>query len=118
MDITGGIAIIFFFSCAFGIMYLYFTTRHRERMAMIDKGMTDGLRKPPPDPRRALKEGMQWVAAALGLGLGYIVDMNTAGVEEVFVYLGSVAFTVGIANIIYHLMFHKKELKEEEARIL
>ena len=119
MDITGGIAIIFFFSCAFGIMYLYFTTRHRERMAMIDKGMTDGLRKPPPDPRRALKEGMQWVAAAIGLGLGYLMDtMISDRIEEIFIYLGAVAFTVGIANIIYHLMFHKKELKGEEARVL
>lgn len=109
-DITGMIAIIFTLACIFGIVYLYYTTRHRERMAMIERGMETGLRKPPPEPRKALKEGMQWVGVALGLGLGYVINMNTSDVEDVFVYLGSVAFTVGIANIIYHLMFHKKDL--------
>lgn len=27
------------FGTAFGILYLHYTTRHRERMNMIDKGM-------------------------------------------------------------------------------
>ena len=26
------------FACVFGILYVYFTTRNRERMAMIEKG--------------------------------------------------------------------------------
>jgi hypothetical protein len=110
-DITGMIAIIFSLSCFFGIAYLFFTTRHRERMAMIERGMEVGLRKPPPDPRKALKDGMQWVAAAVGLGLGYVIDSYIPDqIEEVFIYFGAVAFTVGIANIAYHLMFNKKDL--------
>lgn len=118
-DITGMIAIIFSLSCFFGIAYMYFTTRHRERMAMIERGMETGLRKPPPEPRKALKDGMQWVAAAVGLGLGYVIDtLIPDQIEEVFIYFGAVAFTVGIANIIYHLMFQKKELKGEEVRAL
>lgn len=110
-DITGMIAIVFSISCTFGIVYLYYTTRHRERMAMIERGMEVGLRKPPPDPRKALKDGMQWVAAAVGLGLGYVIDsLIPDQIEEVFIYFAAVAFTVGLANIIYHLMFHKKDL--------
>lgn len=112
------IAIIFTLGSIFGIAYLFFTTRHRERMAMIERGMEVSLRKPPPDPRKALKDGMQWVAAAVGLGLGYVLDtMITDSIEEVFIYMASVAFTVGIANIIYHFMFHKKELKAEQTSI-
>ncbi|MDQ3100503.1 MAG: hypothetical protein M3R08_03885, partial [Bacteroidota bacterium] len=76
-DITGLIAIIFFFCCAFGIVYIIFSTRHRERMAMIDRGINLSVRKRDPNPRRALKEGMQWVAAAIGLGAGYLIDSNT-----------------------------------------
>ncbi len=114
-DITGMIAIIFSLACIFGIAYLYYTTRHRERMAMIERGMEVGLRKPPPDPRKALKDGMQWVAAAMGLGLGYLIDrLIPDQIEEVFIYFGAVAFAVGIANIIYHLKFHKKELDRVE----
>ena len=115
-DITGMIAIIFTLGSVFGIAYLYFTTRHRERMAMIERGMEFGLRKPSPDPRKALKDGMQWVAAALGLGLGYLIDtMIPDTIEEVFIYVGAVAFAVGVANIIYHLKFHKKELQNDKS---
>ena len=46
MDITGAIAIIFFFSTVFGLFYIYFSTRHRERMNMIDKGLAPGLHPP------------------------------------------------------------------------
>ncbi len=110
------IAIIFTLGSVFGIAYLYFTTRHRERMAMIERGMEFGLRKPSPDPRKALKDGMQWVAAALGLGLGYLIDtMIPDTIEEVFIYVGAVAFAVGVANIIYHLKFHKKELQNDKS---
>ena len=114
-DITGMIAIIFTLGSIFGIAYLFFTTRHRERMAMIERGMESGLRKPPPDPRKALKDGMQWVAAAVGLALGYVIDMMIPDqIEEVFIYVGAVAFAVGIANILYHLKFHKKELRNDD----
>ncbi len=116
MDITGIIAIIFFFTCAFGIIYVIFSTRHRERMAMIERGIDLSERKADPNPRKALKEGMQWVGAALGLGLGYLIDLNTRGVDKIWIYLGSVAFTVGVANIIYHLIFSKKELREGNER--
>src|SRR5690606_28654017 len=104
--------IIFFFVSAFGIIYIIFSTRHRERMAMIERGIDLSERKADPNPKKALKEGMQWVGAALGLGLGYVIDINTRGVDEIWIYLGSVAFTVGMANIIYHLIFSKKELKD------
>jgi hypothetical protein len=117
-DITGMIAIIFTLGSVFGIAYLFFTTRHRERMAMIERGMEFGLRKAPPDPRKALKDGMQWVAAALGLGLGYLLDtMISDSIEEVFIYLAAVAFMVGLANITYHLIFHKKALRSEVQEI-
>jgi hypothetical protein len=86
MDITGMLAVIFFFSCAFGIIYIIFSTRHRERMAMIERGMSEGLRKPAPEPRKALKEGMEMMAAALGLGVGYLIDVRT-NVEQIWVYL-------------------------------
>ena len=90
-------------------------------MAMIERGIdlsagTAFRRKRDPNPRRALKEGMQWVAASIGLGVGYLIDMRT-DVDEPFVYLGAIAFFVGSANIIYHLLFHKKELREANGTI-
>ncbi len=117
MDITGMLAIIFFFSCAFGIIYIIFSTRHRERMAMIERGMDLSDRKQEPNPRKALKEGMQWMAVAIGLGVGYLIDMRT-DVEPPFTYLGSIAFFVGLANIIYHLIFSKKALHEGKDHVL
>ena len=101
MDITGIIAIIFTFSTAFGIVYIVMSTRHRERMAMIERGVNpnEGSRK--PDPEKALKSGLEAIAVAIGLGCGYVLNVYT-GIERPWVYLGPVIFCVGVVMILYY----------------
>lgn len=107
MDITGIIAIIFTFSTAFGIVYVVMTTRHRERMAMIERGVNpnEGSRK--PDPEKALKNGLELMAVAVGLGCGYVLDAYT-DIQRPWVYFGPIIFCVGVVMILYYFRSKKR----------
>lgn len=101
MDITGIIAIIFTFSTAFGIVYVVMSTRHRERMAMIARGMNPDEGSIKQDPEKSLKNGMRLIAVALGLGCGYLLDQHT-GIERPWVYFGPVILCVGLVMVLYY----------------
>ena len=107
MDITGIIAIIFTFSSAFGIVYVVMSTRHRERMAMIERGITPDGASSKPDPEKSLKGGMQLIAVAIGLGCGYALNVYT-DIERPWVYLGPVVFCVGVVMILYYFRSKNK----------
>ena len=107
MDITGIIAIIFTFSTGFGIVYIVMSTRHRERMAMIQRGLNPNEGAGRPDPQKSLKSGMQMIAVAVGLGCGYLLDASTS-IEQPWVYFGPVLFFVGLTMILYYFRFRKQ----------
>jgi hypothetical protein len=79
------VAAVLFISCTaciFGIFYLFFTTRNRERMAMIEKGVDPSVFTAVREPktvkvrargsgtRFALKSGMLMI----GIGIGFAVS--------------------------------------------
>lgn len=107
MDITGIIAIIFTFSTIFGVVYVVMTTRHRERLAMIERGMNpdEGSRK--PDPERSLKNGLELIAVAIGLGCGYLLNIYT-DIQRPWVYIGPVLFCVGVVMMLLYFRSKKK----------
>jgi len=106
MDITGIFAIIFTFTTGFGIVYIVMSTRHRERMAMIERGMDPSEGARTPDPHKALKNGFELIAVAVGLGCGYLLDVYT-GIEQPWAYLGPVIFFLGVVMVMYYLRFRK-----------
>lgn len=81
---------IVFFLSIFGVFYLHITTRHRERMAMIEKGVDPALfssiRLPqPPKGSRSgsgfkfsLKSGM----LIIGIGIGFVISVLFNGVLD------------------------------------
>lgn len=101
MDITGIIAIIFTFSTGFGIVYVVMSTRHRERMAMIERGINPDEGSNKPDREKSLKNGMQLIAVAIGLGCGYLLDTYT-NIQQPWVYFGPVILCVGVVMLIYY----------------
>ena len=106
MDITGIIAIIVTFSTGFGIVYIVMSTRHRERMAMIQRGMNPNEGANTPDPEKSLKSGLQLIAVVVGLGCGYLLEVYT-NIDRPWVYFAPVAFFVGLTMILYYLRFRK-----------
>ncbi|MBX2972721.1 MAG: hypothetical protein KF797_06435 [Flavobacteriales bacterium] len=111
MDITGIIAIIFTFSTGFGICYLYFTTRHRERMGMIERGMDPNAHKAAPEPNKALRDGLLIVGIGLGLLAGwlfreYVMGPGNHSPLPLFI---AAAIIGGLSQIIYYLRFGRKQ---------
>jgi len=102
MDPQAIVGIVFTFSAAVAIVYIIMTTRHRERMAMIQRGMDPGAAA-SADPDKPLRRGMQFIAVAVGLALGYLLKRYT-GMESFWIYLCPVLFCVGVAMLIFHVM--------------
>lgn len=67
---TEAITGIAFFAATFGILYVALSARHRERMAMIEKGV-DAISLMS---YTGLRLGYMSVGAGAGIGLGWIAD--------------------------------------------
>jgi hypothetical protein len=63
------------FATLFGIVYVVVITRHRERMSMLDKGVTASLFD-SKGTSNTLKFGMLAVAVALGILTGHVLGKN------------------------------------------
>jgi len=95
------------FLSLFGIMYVYFTTRNRERMAMIEKGADPGLFQRKQGNGGAIKLGMFLVGIALGILTGNVLAETTSLKEEV-AYFSMIFMFSGLSLVIYYLKFEKK----------
>lgn len=97
-----------FFAAIFGILYMHYTTRNRERMALIEKGESAEIFKKKDDNRKSnLKYGMLGVGAAIGILLGNAIDTYTAMEEEVAFF--SMIFLWGGLALIAFYLFTKDE---------
>ena len=76
MPYSDTIVALAFFAAAFGIAYIAINARHRQRMAMIDKGFDAALHS-----WTGLKLGYLGVGAGAGLGLGWFADTVIHGGE-------------------------------------
>ena len=102
---------------SFGIVYVVVSSRHRQRMAMIEKGIDLGQLKDREVPLRTLRNGLVLMAVGLGLFLGKLVERYMPTVaEEVHLshsplpYFIMVTLCVGAALIAHHLMAQKRGL--------
>ena len=84
----------------FGICYYYFTTRHKERMAIIENGLS-------PDTFKGLNNYLPLVLTlgliCIGVSLGIVVGCflrELLPVEPVFSISGSVFLFLGISLIV------------------
>ena len=83
------------FLTIFGIVYVIFTTRHRERMAMIERGTDPSLfTQAISNKGNAIKAGMFIVGAGLGIIIGStarkfgLLDKGLAEVAMVLIFAG------------------------------
>jgi hypothetical protein len=107
------IAFIAFFAMLFGIMYLFYTTRNKERMALIEKGADASLFNTGKDDRSSynwnkltLKLGM----LAMGIAIGIIVAAVMASAEvlnEGALYPAMIFFFGGLSLVIFYLIDRK-----------
>jgi len=109
-----------FFGVVAVVFLKHFETRHKERMAMIEKGVTPAEFKSAAPHLRLwqgsvlsnLKWGLLFVFAGIGLLVGLQLE-NYFRFEEGTVIFGCILVTGGLALITFYLIAAKK-LKEKK----
>ena len=100
-----------FFLAVFGILYLYFTSRNKERLAMIDKGF-DPVKfkmKPENSSVNTLKWSLLLIGVAIGVFSGAVLS-EYAGFPEEATYF-SLIFLFGGIGLLISYFIEKKENK-------
>jgi len=103
-----------FFATIFGIIYLYLTTRNRERMALIEKGADASLF----NTGRSLRAGQLLVSLALlaiGIGVGVLTGamLEQAGLDEDVAYPASVFIFAGLGLLISYYLNKRNADKDD-----
>ncbi len=93
------------FASVFGILYVYLTTRNKERLALIEKGADASLFNLRRNKMNSLRIGMFLSGAALGLLLGNVIAETTTLKEEVAFF--SMTFFCGGLSLIFFYLIEK-----------
>ncbi len=108
---------IFLFGGAAWVLTVYFNSRHKERMAMIDKGVnpTDFKGKPikewfQTNPLTSLKWGLLAVFVGIGLMIAMYLHRYTDAEESI--YLACMLISGGIALVIFYFIASRKFKQE------
>ncbi len=112
MEITEAIIPIAFFLTAFGIVYMVISTRHRERMTLIEYGVDAELIRPKKGKHSTLKRGLLALGISFGLAIGYLLDTWLSG--EPVVYFICTLFTGGLSLIGSHFLERSLEQRDEQ----
>ena len=108
-NVVGVIFFIISGAVLFGVMYVYYTTRNRERMALIEKNADPSILKPGSNGSFklfAIKFGMLLMGIGLGILSGSILNTTTVLGEEVAFF--SMVFLFGGAGLFTSYFVGKK----------
>lgn len=100
---------ISFFAAVFGILYVYYTTRNKERMSMIENGVDPSIfvNTKKRLTNFTLKFGMLFIGVALGVLCGAFIDEYTSLPEGVG-YV-SMIFLFGGAALVWNSVLEQKK---------
>jgi hypothetical protein len=106
------IAFIALFATVFGIMYLFYTTRHKERLALIEKGADASLFNTGKEDKKTfswswskftLKIGMLAMGIAVGILAGAILS-NVGILDEDAMYGAMIFFFGGLSLVLFYVI--------------
>lgn len=98
-----------FFTFIFGIAYIYLTTRHRERMALIEKGVEISLfrsEKKNLNNYTLVNLALLCLGVGLGILIGYIFA-EKRGIEESVAYTSAIFIFSGL-SLLFSIFIVKK----------
>ena len=102
------------FASVFGILYVHYTTRNKERMALIEKGADaslfntgrEGIKSSFSWSKFTLKIGMLFMGVALGILAGEI--LSSAGVLNEDANYSAMIFFFGGLSLVLFYVFDRK----------
>lgn len=98
------------FAAIFGIIYIYYITRHRERMYVLEKGVeTPEFLTKKNNQWSTLKYGILLIGIAIGILIGNVL-YNHLGLGSFISYL-SMVFLFGGLSLISYFLIEKKYKK-------
>ena len=92
------------------ILWVYFTNRNKERLALIEKGADANLFKTKGNRLSSLKWGMLLIGVGIGILFGNILE-TSAGMDEEVSYFSMIFLFGGAALISYYVIAGKLEKK-------
>ena len=98
---------ITFFGSIGYIAYLFFTTRHRERMALMESDQDASIFKEYKNEQSSLKWGILAIAVGIALFLGHFLEENTT-MDDGAGYFPLIFLFGGTALLIYYRMVKDK----------
>ena len=110
------IIFIALFATIFGIMYVHYTTRNKERMALIEKGADASLFNTGKEGVRfnfswgkfTLKIGMLFMGIALGILAGAILT-NSGILDEDANYPAMILLFGGLSLVLFYVIDRKSK---------
>lgn len=98
------------FGAIFGMFYVYYKTRHQERMALIEKGANASLFEFNNGTKNlTLKIGLLLIGLALGILIGSFIDEYTVLDEQA--YFSMIFLFGGIGLLVSDFVEKKREKK-------
>jgi F0F1-type ATP synthase membrane subunit c/vacuolar-type H+-ATPase subunit K len=110
------IAFIALFATVFGIMYVHYTTRNKERLALIEKGADASLFNTGKEGKSTfgwgkftLKIGMLLTGIGLGIIAGAILETASVFPSEEAGYFSMILIFGGLSLILFYLIDRKSK---------
>jgi hypothetical protein len=92
---------IAFFLALFAILYVYWTTRTKERLALVEKGSDAGIFKVESSKYVLLKWGIFLIALSVGVLTGYLLSQV---MNEVAAFFTMIFFCGGLGLIVAYFI--------------
>lgn len=98
-----------FFLALFAILYVYWTTRTKERLALVEKGLDAGIFKGQCSQLALVKWGIFLIAIGVGVVVGFALSniMN-----EVVAFFTAILISGGAGLIVAYAVTNKLMVKE------
>lgn len=93
-----------FFLAIFAILYVYWTTRTKERLALVEKGMDAGIFKGECSQLALVKWGIFLIALGLGVVVGFLLSTV---INEVVAFFTAILVCGGVGLIVAYLITSK-----------
>ena len=98
-----------FFLAVFAILYVYWTTRTKERLALVEKGLDAGIFKGECSQLALVKWGIFLIAIGLGVVAGFALSR---AINEVVAFFTAILVCGGLGLIVAYLVTNKLLTKE------